>query len=164
VKATPTISASVGETAPGNLRWTHIFDSKLFTNVSAVVSDYRFGSEIEEWDRTRFKTVSGILDYSLRGEAEYFHSAEHTFKAGAELTLHTFTSEASSDINEFFDFDAFLPTHRGTELSLFLQDDWKVSEHLTAQLGGRAFYFDPGPTSASNRGWRRSIRSKTRLH
>lgn len=132
-----------GNTA-GNLRWTHIFGSKLFTNVSAVVSDYRFGSEMEEWDNTRFKTVSGILDYSLRGEAEYFHSAEHTFKAGAELTLHTFTSEASSDQEEFYDFDSFLPTHRGTELSLFLQDEWKVNERLTAQLGGRAFYFDRG--------------------
>ncbi|MFA6232846.1 MAG: TonB-dependent receptor [Bacteroidota bacterium] len=129
----------------GNLRWTHIFGSKLFTNVSAVISDYRFSSELEEWDNTRFKTISGILDYSLRGEAEYFHSAEHSFKAGIELTQHTFTSEASSDQSEFYDFDPRLPTHRGTELSLFLQDEWKVNERLTAQLGGRAFYFDRGP-------------------
>lgn len=129
----------------GNLRWTHLFGSKLFTNVSAVVSDYRFSSELEEWDNTRFKTVSGILDYSLRGEAEYFHSAEHNFKAGVELTLHTFTSEASSDEEEFFDFEPYLPTHRGTELSLFLQDEWKLNERFTAQLGGRAFYFDRGP-------------------
>ncbi|MFZ1731049.1 MAG: TonB-dependent receptor [Bacteroidota bacterium] len=129
----------------GNLRWTHIFGSKLFTNVSAVVSDYRFSSELEEWDNTRFKTVSGILDYSLRGEAEYFHSAEHSFKGGVEMTLHTFTSEASSNQKEFFGFDEYLPTHRGTEVSLFLQDEWKVNERLTAQLGGRAFYFDRGP-------------------
>jgi hypothetical protein len=129
----------------GNLRWTHIFGSKLFSNVSAVVSDYRFSSEFEEWDNTRFKTVSGILDYSLRGELEYFHSAEHTLKAGAELTLHTFTSEASSNVREFEEFGPHLPTHRGTELSLFLQDEWRVNERFTAQLGGRAFYFDRGP-------------------
>jgi hypothetical protein len=129
----------------GNLRWTHIFGSKLFTNVSAVVSDYRFSSELEEWDNTRFKTVSGILDYSLRGEAEYFHSAEHNFKGGVELTMHTFTSEASSNQSEFFEFNPHLPTHRGTEVSLFLQDEWKFNERLTAQLGGRAFYFDRGP-------------------
>jgi len=128
----------------GNLRWTHIFGSKLFTSVSAVVSDYRFSSEIEEWDESRFKTVSGILDYSLRGEAEYFHSAEHTFKAGLESTIHTFTSEASSNQGEFEEFDPHLPTHRGTELSLFLQDEWTVNERLRLQLGGRGFYFDRG--------------------
>ncbi len=137
-------SISWGNSA-GNLRWTHIFGSKLFTNVSAVVSDYRFSSEFEEWDNTRFKTISGILDYSIRAEAEYFHSAEHTFKAGLETTLHTFTSEASSNEGEFDEFDPHLPTHRGTELSLFLQDEWKPTPQLTAQLGGRAFYFDRGP-------------------
>ncbi|MBR9977589.1 MAG: TonB-dependent receptor [Bacteroidetes bacterium] len=129
----------------GNLRWTHIFGNNLFTNVSAVVSDYRFSSELEEWDDTRFKSISGILDYSVRGEAEYFHSAEHTFKGGIELTLHTFTSEASSDEYEFNEFTPHLPTHRGTELSLFLQDEWMVDESFTLQLGGRAFYFDRGP-------------------
>jgi hypothetical protein len=128
----------------GNLRWTHIFGSKLFSNVSFVVSDYRFSSEFEEWDRNRFRTVSGILDYSLRGELEYFHSAEHTIKAGAEMTLHTFTSEASSNIREFDEFGRQLPTHRGTELSLFLQDEWQVNSRLLTQLGGRAFYFDRG--------------------
>lgn len=129
----------------GNLRWTHIFGNNLFTNVSAVISDYRFGSELVEWDDTRFKTISGILDYSLRGEAEYFHSAAHTFKGGIELTLHTFTSEASSDEYEFSEFTPYLPTHRGTELSLFLQDEWMVDGNFTLQLGGRAFYFDRGP-------------------
>lgn len=128
----------------GNLRWTHIFGSKLFTNVSAVVSDYHFGSEFEEWDDTRFKTVSGILDYSLRAEAEYFASGDHRIKAGLETTIHTFRSEASSNESEFKDFDPHLPTHRGTELSLFLQDEWQVNERLLAQLGGRAFYFDRG--------------------
>lgn len=137
-------SISWGNSA-GNLRWTHMFGSKLFTNVSAVISDYRFSSELEEWDNSRFKTVSGILDYSLRGEAEYFHSAEHTVTAGLEMTLHTFTSEASADEEEFFDFESYLPTHRGTEVSLFMQDEWKMSERLSAQLGGRAFYFDRGP-------------------
>ncbi|MCB2203569.1 TonB-dependent receptor [bacterium] len=129
----------------GNLRWTHIFGSKLFTNVSAVISDYHFSSEFQEWDDTRFKSISGILDYSLRVEAEYFHSAEHSFKLGLENTLHTFTSEASSDRSEFTEFDPHLPTHRGTEVSLFMQDEWKLSPQFTAQIGGRAFYFDRGP-------------------
>jgi len=134
---------SWGNTA-ANLRWTHVFGNSMFTNVSFVVSDYRFGAEVEEWNKRIFKSVSGILDYSLRGEAEYFHSSEHRFKAGIEATLHTFTSEASHIAGEFIDFEKFLPTHRGTELSVFLQDEWSVNERLTAQIGGRAFYFDRG--------------------
>lgn len=128
----------------GNLRWTHIFGDKLFSNVSFVVSDYFFGAEVEEWDKRRFKSESGIFDYSLRAEAEYYHSRDHLFKAGVEATLHTFKAEASHVSSEFFDFNEYLPTHRGTDISLFAQDEWKYNERLTLQLGGRAFYFDRG--------------------
>ncbi|MBL0175469.1 MAG: TonB-dependent receptor [Ignavibacteria bacterium] len=131
-----------GNTA-GNLRWTHVFGSTLFGSMSAVVSDYRFNTRVrDDYDNSMFKSVSGILDYSLRAEVEYVPNPLHAVKAGAEATLHTFTSEASSIESEFPDLEKYLPSYRGTELSLYAQDEWKVSEQLTANIGGRLFWFD----------------------
>jgi hypothetical protein len=131
----------------GNLRWTHVFGSRLFTNLSAIVSDYRFQTDVAEnsgADATRFKSVSGILDYNLRLEAEYFASQEHSIKAGIEAVQHSFATALSSNINEFGRFAPETPTYDGFELSLFAQDEWKPSERLTLNLGARAFYFDRG--------------------
>lgn len=132
----------------GNLRWTHVFGSRLFTNVSAIVSNYDFSTDVSESSSdvspTRFKSVSGIHDYNIRAEAEYFASPEHTVKTGIEAVQHTFETGMSSNINEFDLFKPETPIYRGTEVSIFAQDDWKMTERLTANLGGRAFYFDHG--------------------
>ncbi len=133
----------------GNLRWTHVFGSRLFTNVSAIVSNYDFSTDVSESNSSsssnaRFKSVSGIHDYNIRGEAEYFASPAHTVKTGLELVQHTFETAMSSNIGEFDLFKPQTPTYRGTEVSLFVQDDWKLTDQLTSNLGARMFYFDHG--------------------
>jgi hypothetical protein len=131
----------------GNLRWTHLFGSRLFTNLSAIVSDYRFQTDVAEnssANADRFKSVTGILDYSLRLEAEYFAARQHTIKAGVETVQHRFTTALSSNVNEFDEFVPATPGYYGLEFSVFAQDEWKPSERLTLNLGGRGFYFDRG--------------------
>ncbi|MAT40602.1 MAG: hypothetical protein CL946_13475 [Ectothiorhodospiraceae bacterium] len=138
--------SSWGNTA-FNLRWTHILEENLFSNVSFIVSDYTFRTEYEEYYESGasfFKAVSGIMDYTLRTEFEYFPSSDHSITAGTELFLHEFTSEASSQESEFGELEADLPRHAGTEFSLYAQDEWQISERLKANIGGRLFYFDRG--------------------
>lgn len=132
----------------GNLRWTHLFGPALFMNISAIVSDYRFRTDIEESGSStvseHFKSNSGISDYDLRCELEYSASSNHFLKSGIEFVLHTFTSDASSNISEFEKFTPDLPTYRGTEISFFVQDDWRISDRVETNIGGRACYFDRG--------------------
>lgn len=126
----------------GNLRWTHLVSNTLFTDVSAVVSDYRFSTEVREGEEEPFKAVSGILDMALRGEAEWTPGGAHVFKAGIEATRHAFTSEATTVFDDFTRLGDRLPRRVGTELSLYAQDTWTLTPALRGDLGARLFYFD----------------------
>jgi CarboxypepD_reg-like domain/TonB-dependent Receptor Plug Domain len=137
-----------------NLRWTHVFSSKLFSSVSLVYSDYSFKleEEIYEYDYTSgdrvpvesFYSLSAVEDITLRGELEYFYSADHAITAGADLYLHSFTSKATEEIQNYIEMSSDLPTQRSTQFSLFVQDDWQVNERIKTNLGARLFYFDRG--------------------
>jgi len=52
-----------------NFRWNHIFSDKLFSNLSAIYSDYYYGLELDfvgfEWD-------SGILNLNLKYDLKHY--------------------------------------------------------------------------------------------
>ena len=54
-----------------NMRWNHIFNSKLFMNTAFFISDYRY--EISQKLPTySFNLGSFITDYSVKSDFEYF--------------------------------------------------------------------------------------------
>lgn len=126
-----------------NLRWTHVHSSRLFTNASFIVSNYAFNSRIEE-QQGNFKSTSGIFDYILRGEAEWYPATDHVVKGGIEAFAHGFAAEATARLDEFGEFPVRPSRTNVTEASLYAQDEWSVNERLRLNLGGRLLYFDHG--------------------
>lgn len=131
--------------ATGNLRWTHIVSPMLFTNFSAIYTRYNYGTTIGTKlfsDRfTYFTTVSQIQDWTVRGEAQYTYSPEHSIKAGTEVTHHTFRNYTANNLDSI---SQTLPENsnvRGIEAAVYAQDEWEVSPNLALNLGLRAVYF-----------------------
>jgi hypothetical protein len=132
-----------------NLRWSHIVSATLFTNFSAIYTDYHFGSLIEDRSsqgvvRSGFKSISGIRDYMLRGEAQWFPNEEHTVKFGVEGTQHRFRADASAEITDFARIDATPTILTSIDASVYLQDDWKITPQLSGNFGARLYYFQNG--------------------
>ncbi len=135
--------------ATGNLRWSHIVSPKLFTNFSAIFTDYKFGSLFEDKNKdgeilSSFKSNSGVRDYMLRGEAQWFPDEDHTVKFGVEGTEHRFRADASADFHDFATIDAEPNILRSLDASVYLQDDWKITPRLSGNFGGRVYYFQSG--------------------
>jgi TonB-dependent Receptor Plug Domain/CarboxypepD_reg-like domain len=137
--------------ATGNLRWSHIVSPTMFTNFSAIYTDYTYRQNINlgaTGSDVGFNTFSQIRDATVRGEAQYFPVEEHTLKTGIEATYHRFnTSLAFSGSQEFQRFlsnQGTGNTIEAVEASAYLQDDWKVAPELTASLGFRMAYFNRG--------------------
>src|SRR5690606_9144719 len=63
------------------LRWNHIYNSRLFSNLSLVYTNYDFSFGANQED---FRVVinSGIHDYTLKYDLSYFPSAKHSVKGG----------------------------------------------------------------------------------
>lgn len=125
----------------GNLRWTHIFSSVLFSSVSAVVTDYTAATSLGEPRQRSFESRSAIRDYMVRGEAQVFPSDDHTIKLGVESTIHLFdagvrTSGSNSEERS--------ERKDALDVALYLQDEWTLSPRLSTNVGARLYYFDGG--------------------
>lgn len=136
--------------AAGNLRWMHIVSPNLFTNFTAAYSDYRFGIELgvgSGVSEVNFTTFSQIRDLALRGDVQYFPTEAHSVKAGVEAIFHRFTTAASSENTSLQSLLSRLGTDAiidALEASLYVQDDWKITPALTANIGLRLPYFQRG--------------------
>lgn len=132
--------------ATANLRWMHIVSSSLFTNFSFIYTNYKFGTSLEENDRSDFEVFSGIQDLMLRGEAQYFPGEDHIVKVGVEGTLHRFRvgaeqNSANSDLEEL---DINLSDISSLDASLYAQDEWKITPKFSTNIGARLYYFAQG--------------------
>ncbi len=134
--------------ATANLRWAHIFSDDLFSNFSAIYTDYRFGTRIysaTDRDTTGFLTQSQIRDFTLRGDVQWHPAKGHTVKAGFDATFHQFKIALESNNAQLRQFLDFLNLKSNTidalEAAAYVQDEWEISPELTANIGFRASYF-----------------------
>ena len=139
-----------------NIRWRHIFSPTVFTNFSLIYTDYSFNADIE-LDRENddwFHSISKIRDLTVRAEAEIFPHSRHIIKTGFEITNHNFIAGATANLRidddegHFYleDSIAFLgtKTYPAVELAYYLQDEWSITDNLSANIGARLFYFNKG--------------------
>ncbi|BDW94054.1 TonB-dependent receptor [Allomuricauda sp. XS_ASV26] len=121
--------------ASGNLRWNHIFNDKLFSNLSAIVSRYDYDLDL---DFEEFEWMSSINNYNLKYDFKYYLNDGFTLGFGASSLLYEFdpgqikpTSETSA-INPLA-----LDKKRALESAVYVNAEHKLSNRLTAQYGLR---------------------------
>ncbi|NIJ45508.1 hypothetical protein FHR24_001976 [Wenyingzhuangia heitensis] len=73
--------------AVANLRWNHVFNSQLFSNLSLIYSDYYYGLEI---DLAGFKWDSGLENYNLKYDFTQYYNEKITFNYGVEGINYVF--------------------------------------------------------------------------
>ena len=96
------------------LRWNHLYSQKLFGNLSLIYSRYRFNisstqnsiDAVTELPSTyNLQYDSGIRDYSIKYDFDYFPNPKHIIKMGIQSISHRFTPSAvvlqDSDIGKY---------------------------------------------------------------
>ncbi|MBM4150815.1 MAG: TonB-dependent receptor [Ignavibacteria bacterium] len=135
-----------------NSRWMHIFSPKVFTNFSLIYTDYQFGTEIGQSSSgsggsstTFFSSFSKIRDFMMRGDMQYFAGEDHVVKVGFEAINHQFYSNATDSIGSSFN-DLVLRTRSrdALEAAFYAQDEWKLTNALSMNIGSRVYYFQNG--------------------
>ncbi|WP_430965847.1 TonB-dependent receptor [Spongiimicrobium sp. 2-473A-2-J] len=119
----------------GNFRWNHIFNDRLFSNLSLIYSkyDYDLGITIEQFD-----WISSISNYNLKYDLKYYVSDKFKLDFGLSGIYYDFdpgqirpTSETSA-INPLS-----LDRKRAFESGLYLNAEHKLTDKLTLQYGLR---------------------------
>lgn len=135
-----------------NARWKHVASPVFFTNFSLIYTNYNSTLSIREledsFNNTEeyfFETVSDIRDFTIRGNAEYFGIDDHLISFGFEATNHDFLARVASNENTE-ELSAFIGDRKisAFDAALYAMDEWRTTEDLSINFGGRMYYFGEG--------------------
>ena len=125
----------------GTLRWNHLFSDRMFMNTSVIYNDYNF--EVKSaFDQFYFKLFSGVRDWNLKSDVDYYLSSNHTLKFGTNYIYHAFTpySAQGSSGDVAFGTDS-LNRKYAHEAAIYVQDEFNVGALWRFNVGIRGSYF-----------------------
>lgn len=129
------------------LRWNHVFHKKLFGNLTAVYSKYKFetiqkyeflsGKTIEE--EYYFKYLSGIDNVGANLDFDYRPLPKHSVKFGANYLYHTFNPGGSSISMKFggnsITQDFSNKKIYANEFYVYAENSWDIAALLKLNFG-----------------------------
>ncbi|MCH1454846.1 MAG: TonB-dependent receptor [Schleiferiaceae bacterium] len=132
----------------GNLgltgRWNYLITDKLFLNVSTIYSDYDYAIGFD-FPQAKIDNIAFIKNQSNKVAFSWFPNAKHQVNYGAEATIYNFEPFSTTldyiDSN-LVDINIELQNEYAVEPSLYIEDNWKVTNRLTIRGGLRysSFY------------------------
>ncbi len=140
------------------LRWNHLISDKIFANVTATYSRYFYNSEelidLDLYtndepvlqDVLFLKYQSSVKDIGLKTDFDYSTFHKHRFRFGTSFTMHNFQPGVISfeeltilDQQTRDTIGSYLKRPlKSTELDAYVQDEVKIGNSITANIGVRA--------------------------
>lgn len=133
--------------AIGSLRWSHVFNPRLFANMSVNYSNYRMSINLQErfqGETFKMSLLSSIDDIGGKYDLSYFANSNHTIRAGYKITRHYFKPSTFVEIENGQKFPNPNKEYESWEHNIYLDDEWKISKKLAANLGLRGTAFMAG--------------------
>lgn len=134
--------------ATGTFRWNHLYGPKLFSNITAIFSDFSYGISLDFSETQNFKVTSGIRDYGLKADYTYYANPKNKINFGAQSTYHFFQPGKVGPLQETSIFTkSVMPTKSALETSGYIDHEWDISGKFTLRYGLRYTNFDNVGTS-----------------
>ncbi|OGU59854.1 MAG: hypothetical protein A2X64_04075 [Ignavibacteria bacterium GWF2_33_9] len=130
----------------GAINWTHIFSNELLGNFNASVTQYASGFTGEQSDY--FTTYqNSILDYTAKGNLEWFVNEDITSKFGFQITKRNFFIEQNFSGKEQVDSTSTSAGNQTIRIndwnySSFVQTNYQLNTLTSIQAGIRADYWN----------------------
>ena len=118
-------------------RWTHVFSPALFGRMITLYSKYNSGISVDFFG-TPIALRNRVREITVKGDLDYFASADHTVRTGLDLSFYR------------FDYGWQFDQYQGNEvvepylLSTYVQDTWQLTPLTEARLGLRGTYYEEG--------------------
>jgi len=156
------------------LRWNHLISDKLFSNTILTYSKYSFNTDfginntvnnnnnnIIETNDISFGYISGIEDLGAKVDLDYSPNPNHDIKFGSSFTKHYFFPGETSlfidieraDTSENYQLDTTLNFSKNInayEMFFYLEDNFKISNRLKANLGLHIGLYNTDEINSSN--------------
>ncbi len=148
--------------AVGAFRWNHLFNDRLFANVTLTFSKFWFKSEefyqesiatfAQEEEQIKENLFYNLYNSSIEDKAakidfDFIPSTNHYIKFGISAINHTFRPGAFTldhksvlGVNDLYNPDSLIAVNNTThsqEYSAYLEDNFSISSQLKGNLGLR---------------------------
>ena len=122
-----------------NLRWNHLFNDQLFSNLSLIYSDYYYGLEL---DFVGFKWDSGIKNYNIKYDFKNYISDKIKLNYGVNAIYYDFNPGTikPNDENSGINFGQ-LDKKYAFEPAFYIGAEQKVNQKLNVNYGLRYSLF-----------------------
>ncbi|MBO0931404.1 TonB-dependent receptor [Fibrella aquatilis] len=132
--------------ATATLRWNHQLSQKLFANTSLIFSKYQFditsNQLIDSQNRFVLDYTSGIRDFSLKHDLDYYPVPNHALRFGVQATAHRFTPSAIVlQNNSLANIRREVDQIDVVETGVYGEDTWKPDDHWRINGGLRISSF-----------------------
>ncbi|NNC85286.1 MAG: TonB-dependent receptor [Bacteroidia bacterium] len=125
-----------------SLRWNHIFDKKLFSNLTAIYSNYSYALGIPE-GTDAFEWTSNIINYNLKYDLTFYPNPKSTVDAGVSSIVYRFKPGRVKGLGDETIFNDFELQHEhAVEPAIYVQHDWKASTNFSLSYGLRYSFFN----------------------
>jgi hypothetical protein len=122
-----------------NLRWNHLYNDKLFSNLSLIYSDYYYGLELKF---AEFQFDSGIRNFNLKYDFTNYLTDKVKLQFGLSSIYYKFNPGEVSPTTETSGINARKLTDKyAFENALYIDGNIKVSAKLNIQAGLRLSSF-----------------------
>ncbi|MCM5661409.1 TonB-dependent receptor [Galbibacter mesophilus] len=123
-----------------NARWNHLFSEKLFSNLSAIYSDYYYGLAL---DFVGFNWNSGIKNFNVKYDFKHYISNNFKLNYGVNNVYYRFNPGEIEPQGENSGVNYFKLTDKyANEFAVYLGAEQKISDNLTVEYGIRQSRFD----------------------
>lgn len=120
-----------------SLRWNHLFNQRVFSNLTFFVSDYDYELAFGSDDLDKFQWSSNITTYNVKPELTYFINTRNELTFGGEALLYRFepANAFGASLGEITRFN--LPKKYAAEYALHVGNEQQLSDKLTLVYGLR---------------------------
>ncbi len=125
----------------GTLRWNHLFNDRLFSNVSFYVSNFDYGFSFGENAQDKFDWSSRILTYSLKPQFTYFINPQNEVSFGGEVTYYRFKPAEAVAVSDGITQDISLDDKYALESAIYIDNEQELTDRLTVRYGLRVSSF-----------------------
>lgn len=126
-------------------RWNHIFNDKLFFNLTGYYSRYNYGlgaATTSGSEANSFKWESSIQNYSLKPEFTYYLNSKNTISFGAQSIFYNFFPGQIEIKSNGEKLTRSISSKFGFENAIYISNEQKLSPRLTLTYGIRFSNFN----------------------
>ncbi|TAH14367.1 MAG: TonB-dependent receptor [Runella slithyformis] len=126
-------------------RWNHVFNSKLFMNLTTYYSSYTYALESDRNNKSvsgdKFKWNSSIKNWSVKPDFSYYLTPNNLVTFGGQYINYDSQPGAATATSRGESRNISLEPRFADESALYVANDQKLSERFSVQYGLRYSYF-----------------------